>query len=92
MLFRSRLIRLKDGTFGMRELNIYEDETDPYSSVTLFRQHPDDPRMAVRVNLFAPVGDFDRYLALAGVFMRDMQPAVNINGLDRDFMKLPASP
>lgn len=89
--YQARLIRLRDGTFGMRESNIYEEESDPYSSVTLFRRHPDDPRMAVRVNLFAPVGDFERYLALVGAFMRDMQAVPNTSGLDRNFLKLPAT-
>ena len=60
--YSARLIRLADGTFGMREANIYESEDDPYSSVVLFRQHPNDPRTVLRVNLFAPIGDFDRHL------------------------------
>ena len=89
--YQARLIRLKDGTFGMREANIYEEENDPYSSVTLFRQHPNDPRIAVRVNLFAPVGDFERYLALAGMFMRDLQATLDTSGLDKDFSKLPVT-
>jgi hypothetical protein len=47
---------LPDGVLDMRELDIYEAGEDPYSSVILFRQHPDDPRTAVRMNLFAPNG------------------------------------
>jgi hypothetical protein len=90
--YQARLIRLKDGTFGMRESSIYEGDDDPYSSVILFRQHPDDRRIAVRVNVFAPVGDFDRYLALAGAFMKDMQAAIYTGGLDRNFSSMPASP
>jgi hypothetical protein len=87
--YSARLIRLADGTFGMRESNIYEAEGDPYSSVTLFRQHPEDARTAIRVNLFAPIGDFDRYLALAGLVMKDMQGAFTPTGLDVDLSKLP---
>jgi len=89
--YSARLIRLADGTFGMREANIYEAEGDPYSSVTLFRQHPNDPRTAVRVNLFAPLGEFDRYLALAALVMKDMQGAFTPTGLDMDLSKLPAT-
>ena len=87
--YQARLIRLADGTFGMREANIYEGEDDPYSSVILFRQHPDDPRMAIRMNLFAPVGDFDRHLALAALVMKDMQRAPQPVKLDTDFSKIP---
>lgn len=87
--YSARLIRLPDGTFGMRESNIYEAEGDPYSSVTLFRQHPDAPRTAIRMNLFAPIGDFDRYLALAALVMKDMQGAKIPTGLDADLSKLP---
>lgn len=89
--YSARLIRLNDGTFGMREHNIYEGQDDPYSSVILFRQHPDDPRVAIRMNLFAPVGDFERYLALAGLVMQDMQAAFIASGLDTDLSKIPAS-
>lgn len=87
--YSARLIRLDDGTFGMREARIYEAEGDPYSSVVLFRLHPDDPRTAIRMNLFAPVGDFDRYLALAALVMKDMQGARIPSGLDSDLSKLP---
>lgn len=89
--YSARLIRLADGTFGMREHNIHEGEDDPYSSVILFRQHPDDPRTAIRVNLFAPVGDFERYLALAGMVIKDMQGAFIASGLDTDVSKIPRS-
>jgi len=87
--YSARLIRLDDGTFGMREARIYEADGDPYSSVILFRQHPDDPRTAIRMNLFAPVGDFDRYLALAALVMKDMQDARIPLGLDTDLSGLP---
>ena len=87
--YSARLIKLADGTFGMREAGIYEGEDDPYSSVTLFRQHPNDPRMAVRMNLFAPVGDFERHLGLAGRVMKDLQGAVIPTGLDMDVSKIP---
>src|SRR6185295_8857613 len=80
--YQARLIRLPDGTFGMREMNIYEGEEDPYSSVILFRQHPDDPRTAIRMNLFAPVGDFDRHLALAALVMKDLRATFIPVGLD----------
>lgn len=89
--YSARLVRLADGTFGMREHNIYEGQEDPYSSVILFRQHPDDPRVAIRMNLFAPVGEFERHLALAGLVMKDMQGAFIASGLDTDFSRLPAS-
>ena len=89
--YQARLIRLADGTFGMRETNIYDGEDDPYSSVILFRQHPDDPRMAIRMNLFAPVGDFDRHLALAAMVIKDMQGAFIPVGLDTDISKIPQS-
>ncbi len=89
--YSARLIKLPDGTFGMREANIYEGEDEPFSSVTLFRQHPDDPRTAIRMNLFAPIGDFERHLGLAGRVMKDMLGAVIPTGLDMDFLKIPAS-
>lgn len=89
--YSARLIKLTDGTFGMRESNIYEAEEDPYSAVTLFRRHPDDPRTAIRVNLFAPVGDFERHLALAALVLKDMQGAFIPSGLDMDLSKIPAS-
>jgi hypothetical protein len=87
--YQARLIRLPDGTFGMREANIYDGEDDPYSSVTLFRQHPGDARMAVRVNLFAPVGEFERLLGLAAAVMREMQNAVIPRGLDMEMGRVP---
>lgn len=87
--YQARLIRLPDGTFGMREANIHDGEDDPYSSVILFRQHPADARMAIRMNLFAPVADFERYLELAALVMKDMQGAVIAQGLDRDLPQLP---
>ena len=89
--YQARLIKLADGTFGMRETNIYDGEDDPYSSVILFRQHPEDPRMAIRMNLFAPVGDFDRHLALAALVIKDMQGAYIPVGLDMDISKIPKS-
>jgi hypothetical protein len=89
--YNARLIRLADGTFGMREMNIYEGEEDPYSSVTLFRRHPGEPHMAIRLNLFAPVAQFERHLALAGLVMREMQSAYATTGLDRDLSGIPAS-
>jgi len=89
--YSARLIRLADGTFGMREHNIYEGEDDPYSSVILFRLHPDDPRVVIRMNLFAPVGDFERHLALAALVMKEMQGAFIASGLDTDLSKIPAS-
>ena len=89
--YNARLIRLEDGTFGMREMNIYEGEDDPYSSIILFRPHPGDPHMAIRMNLFAPVAQFERHLALAGLVMREMQSAYLLTGLDRDVSGIPAS-
>ncbi len=89
--YQARLIRLADGTFGMREANIYEGEEDPYSSVILFRQHPENPRMAIRMNMFSPVGDFDRLLGLAGLVMKDLQGVFIPVGLDRDTSNIPQS-
>ena len=89
--YQARLIKLPDGMFGMRESNIHEGEDGPYSSVILFRQHPDDPRTAIRLNLFSPVGDFERYLRLAALVMKDMQGAFITSGLDMDFSKIPAT-
>ncbi len=89
--YSARLIKLPDGTFGMRETNIYEGEEDPFSSVTLFRQHPDDPRTAIRMNLFAPVGDFERHLGLAGRVMKDLLGAAIPTGLDMEYLKIPAA-
>jgi hypothetical protein len=57
--------------------------------VILFRQHPNDPRTAIRMNLFAPIGDFDRHLALAALVMKDMQGAFTPTGLDVDLSRLP---
>ena len=89
--YQARLIRLSDGTFGMRETNVYDGEEDPFSSVTLFRQHPGDPRTAVRVNMFAPVGEFERLLGLVASFMRNMQNAVIPTGLDMDIRGIPGA-
>lgn len=71
--YQARLIRLADSTFGMRETNINEGEDGPYSSVILFRPHPTEPKMAVRMNLYAPVEEFERYMGLAALVIRDMQ-------------------
>jgi hypothetical protein len=71
--YQARLIRLADGTFGMRETNINEGEDGPYSSVILFRPHPADPKMAIRINLYTPIEEFERHLGLAGLILRDMQ-------------------
>ena len=71
--YQARLIRLADGTFGMRETNINEGEDGPYSSVILFRPHPADPKLAIRMNLYTPIEEFERHLGLAGLLMRDMQ-------------------
>ncbi len=71
--YQARLIRLADGTFGMRETNINEGEDGPYSSVILFRQLPGNPKFAVRVNLYTPLDQFERHLGLAGLVLRDMQ-------------------
>lgn len=90
--YQARLIRLPDGTFGMREANIYEGEEDPYSSIILFRQHPNDPRTAIRMNLFAPVSDFERYLGLAALVMKNMQAAFIPTGLDMDITRIPQVP
>ena len=66
------LLRLPNGQFGVRETNI-PDPNGPFSSVILFVRHPTDPAMAVRINLFTPVHDFDRYLGLAGLLVRDIR-------------------
>ena len=71
--YQARLMRLADGTFGMRETNINEGEDGPYSSVILFRLHPGDPKLAIRMNLYAPLDEFERHLGLAGLVLRDMQ-------------------
>ncbi len=71
--YQARLIRLADGTFGMRETNINEGDAGPYSSVILFRPHPSDPKLAIRMNLYTPIEEFERFLGLAGLLLRDMQ-------------------
>ncbi len=71
--YQARLIRLSDGTFGMRETNINEGEDGPYSSIILFRPHPSDPKMAIRLNLYTPNEEFERHLGLAALVMREMQ-------------------
>ncbi len=75
--YQARLIRLADGTFGMRETNINEGDVGPYSSVILFRRHTGDPKLAIRMNLYTPIEEFERYLGLAGLLLRDMQPAMD---------------
>ena len=89
--YNARLIRLADGTFGLRENNIYEADGDPYSSVILFRQHPDDPRTAIRMNLFSPIADFERHLALAALVIKDTRSVVPARGLESGLSK-PAAP
>lgn len=66
------LLRLPNGQFGVRETNI-PDPNGPFSSIILFVRHPGDPALAVRINLFTPVEDFDRYLGLAGLVVRDIR-------------------
>lgn len=73
--YQARLIRLADGTFGMRETNINEGEDGPYSSVILFRPHPNDSKLAIRMNFYTPIEEFERHLGLAGLILRDMQSA-----------------
>ena len=68
------LLRLAGGQFGVRETNI-PDANGPFSSVIVFMRHPGDPALAVRVNLFTPVEDFERYLGLVGLVLRDMRVA-----------------
>jgi hypothetical protein len=68
------LLRLPDGKFGVREANI-PDPSGPFSSVIVFMRHPGDPALGVRVNLFTPVGEFDRYLGLIGLMLRDIRVA-----------------
>lgn len=70
--YEARLIRLSDGTFGVRETSIPESG-GPYSSVLLFLRYPGEPNLGLRVNLFTPVEQFERYLGLAGVVVRDIQ-------------------
>jgi hypothetical protein len=71
--YQARLIRLADGSFGMREANINEGEDGPYSSVILFRPLPGNPKFAIRLNLYTPLDEFERHLGLAGLVLRDMQ-------------------
>ena len=66
------LLRLPGGQFGVREVNV-PDPNGPFSSVIVFMRHPLDPALGVRVNLFTPVEDFDRYLGLAGLVVRDIR-------------------
>lgn len=66
------LLRLPGGQFGVREVNI-PDKNGPFSSVIVFMRHPGDPALGVRINLFTPVEDFDRYLGLAGLVLRDIR-------------------
>ena len=70
--YEAALLRLPNGQFGVRETNI-PDPNGPFSSVIVFMRHPADPGLAVRVNLFTPVEDFDRYLGLAGLVLRDIR-------------------
>jgi hypothetical protein len=66
------LLRLPGGQFGVREINV-PDPNGPFSSVIVFMRHPLDPALGVRVNLFTPVEEFDRYLGLAGLVVRDIR-------------------
>jgi len=66
------LLRLPGGQYGVREVNV-PDPNGPFSSVIVFMRHPLDPALGVRVNLFTPVEEFDRYLGLAGLVMRDIR-------------------
>ena len=66
------LLRLPGGQFGVREVNI-PDSNGPFSSVIIFMRHPVDAGLGVRVNLFTPVEDFERYLGLAGLVVRDIR-------------------
>lgn len=70
--YEARLIRLPDGTFGVRETSIPESG-GPYSSLLLFLRYPGEPNLGLRVNLFAPVEEFERYLGLVGLVIRDIQ-------------------
>jgi len=70
--YQARMIRLADGTFGMREMNV-QDSEGPHSTVTVFKRHPGDPKLAVRINLYAPVDEFERYLGLLALVVRDVQ-------------------
>jgi hypothetical protein len=66
------LVRLPSGQFGVRETNI-PDPNGAYSSVIVFVRHPGDPALAVRINLFTPVQDFESYLGLVGLLVRDIR-------------------
>lgn len=70
--YQARFIKLGDGSFGIRETNI-QDPDGPYSSVIMFRRHPTDAKLAVRVNLFTPVDEFERHLGLVSLVLRDIQ-------------------
>lgn len=72
--YEARLIRLPDGAFGVREVHI-PDANGPYSSVLLYMRYPGDARLGLRINLFAPVEEFERYIGLAGLVLRDLQGA-----------------
>jgi hypothetical protein len=66
------LLRLAGGQFGVRETHI-PDRNGPFSSVIVFMRHPGDPALGVRINIFTPVEEFDRYLGLAGLMLRDIR-------------------
>jgi hypothetical protein len=70
--YEAILLRLPNGEFGVRETDI-PDPNGPFSSVIVFMRHPGDTSLAVRINLFTPVPDFDRYLGLAGLVLRDIR-------------------
>jgi hypothetical protein len=70
--YEARLIQLADGTFGVRETSIPE-AGGPYSSVLLFLRYPGEPNLGLRVNLFTPDEQFERYLGLAGLVLREIQ-------------------
>lgn len=70
--YEARLIQLADGTFGVRETSIPESG-GPYSAVLLFLRYPGEPNLSLRVNLFTPVEEFERYMGLAGLVVRDIQ-------------------
>jgi hypothetical protein len=70
--YSATLLRLPGGQFGVREINV-PDTNGPFSSIIVFMRHPLDPALAVRVNLFTPVDEFDRYLGLAGLVVRDIR-------------------
>jgi hypothetical protein len=70
--YEARLIRLADGTFGVREAHI-PDKNGPYSSILLVMRYPGDARLGLRINLFTPVEEFERYVGLMGLIVRDLQ-------------------